>query len=201
MNNSFVLWLTGLPASGKSEIAEAVSLIISQQGLQVEVINSGKLRRTPLGSSLGFTKHDRETNVHRHAIAAKLLMQNNVIAIVSAVSPYRADRETVRNALQRYVEVHVSTPPHICRRLDKTGNWERADRGEIDNFTGVSDPYEQPVQPDVTVDLDKISVSTAAQNIIAYLHQNNWLVQPNNHVNTTEEIAHKLRMLGYSEQD
>jgi adenylyl-sulfate kinase len=201
MSDAFVLWLTGLPASGKSEIAQALFKHISDQGLQVEVINSGKLRRTPLGSSLGFTKHDRETNVHRHAIAAKLLMQNNVIAIVSAVSPYHADRTTIRNALQQYIEVYVSTPPELCKKLDKTGNWQRAEKGEIENFTGISDPYEPPTDSEVTVSLADTTVTKACSQIIAYLQRKKWLSNPKSQMDSTQEIAKKLQMLGYSDID
>ena len=199
MSDAFVIWLTGLPASGKSQIAEALYTHITEQGLQVEVINSGKLRRTPLGSSLGFTKHDRETNVHRHAIAAKLLMQNNVIAIVSAVSPYIEDRNTIRIALEKYIEVYVSTPPEVCKKLDTTGNWARAERGDIQNFTGISDPYEAPVNPEVTVSLERLNVAEACRQIIVFLQQKKWLCAPSSAVDETKEIAKKLQMLGYSD--
>ena len=200
MTNTFVLWLTGLPASGKSNIAEGVASFLAEQQLAVELINSGKLRRTPLGATLGFSKHERETNVRRHAIAAKLLMQNGVIPIVSAVSPYRADRDVIRKDLARFVEVYVSTPPETCQQLDQTGNWARALRGEIPNFTGISDPYETPVSPEITVSLANSSVETATETIMHYLQDKNWIPTPEKRKRSAEEIAKKLQLLGYSDQ-
>jgi adenylylsulfate kinase len=201
MSNAFVLWLTGLPASGKSEIAEEVASYLKDRGLQVEVINSGKLRRTPLGATLGFSKNDRETNVRRHAIAAKLLMQNNVIAIVSSVSPYRKDRDAIRVDLKRYIEVYVSTPTEVCKKLDKTGNWQRAEKGEILNFTGLSDPYEAPVKPEVNVNLANCNIKESGQRVIEYLQKEKWIKAPSKIADPAEEIARKLRLLGYSDQD
>ena len=200
MTNTFVLWLTGLPASGKSDLAEGVASFLAKQQLSVELINSGKLRRTPLGATLGFSKHERETNVRRHAIAAKLLMQNGVVPIVSAVSPYRADRDIIRKDLEHFVEVYVSTPPEICQQLDKTGNWARALRGEIPNFTGISDPYEAPVSPEITVSLANSSVEAATQTIIRYLREKDWVPTPEKRPRSAEEIAKKLQLLGYSDQ-
>ena len=201
MSDSFVLWLTGLPASGKSEIAEEVASFLQKQHLSVEVINSGKLRKTPLGATLGFTKNDRETNVRRHAIAAKLLMQNNVIAIVSAVSPYRMDRTAIRTDLQQYIEVYVSTPAELCKKLDTTGNWLRAERGEIQGFTGLSDPYEAPLNAEINVSLSDMSISDASKTIIQYLQQQNWIPTAAKLEDSTQKIAKRLHLRGYSDQE
>lgn len=166
MSAAFTVWCTGLPSSGKSQLADAVAEQIAARGLPTEVINSGKMRRTPLGASLGFSRDDRNTNVQRHAFAANLLVKNGVVAIVSAVSPYADTRTAVRTELGAFVEVYVSTPKADCIDRDKDGAWARALRGEIRGFTGVDDPYEVPHAPDVDVDLSQLSIEAAANRVL-----------------------------------
>lgn len=177
MSTAFTVWCTGLPSSGKSQLAEALSPIVRARGLQTEVINSGKMRRTPLGASLGFSKDDRDTNVRRHAFAANLLVKNGVVAIVSAVSPYASTRAAVRAELGDFLEVYVSTPKAACIDRDKDGAWAKALTGEIRGFTGVDDPYEVPESPDVTVDLSQLSLEAAVNRILKSL-EDRGLVAP-----------------------
>ena len=194
---TFVLWLTGLPASGKSKLADNLATELSQLGFYPETINSGRLRRTPLGGNLGFSRKEREQNIRRHALAAQLLMQNHMIPIVSSVSPYQADRDLIRAELKDFVEIHISTPAVYCQSQDETGNWERALRGDIQNFTGVSAPYEVPTHPEVTCDLSAESIDHATKRIIRFLYQENWLVDSENSKTEIEELTQKLKRFGY----
>ena len=175
METAFTVWCTGLPSSGKSLLAEALAPAIVARGFQTEVINSGKMRQTPLGASLGFSKDDRDTNIHRHAFAANLLVKNGVVAIVSAVSPYAETRRAVREELGEYAEVYVSTPKAACIDRDKDGAWAKALRGDIRGFTGVDDPYEAPTEPDVTVDLSQLSIEAAVNRVLAALEGLGWI--------------------------
>jgi adenylylsulfate kinase len=169
VRTAFTVWCTGLPSSGKSALADALAPAIMARGFQVEVINSGRMRRTPLGASLGFSKDDRDTNVRRHAFAANLLVKNGVVAIVSAVSPYATTRTAVRAELGEFAEVYVSTPKASCIDRDKDGAWAKALNGDIRNFTGVDDPYEVPTNPEVEVDLAQLSVEAAVKRIMLKL--------------------------------
>jgi adenylylsulfate kinase len=169
VSTAFTVWCTGLPSSGKSQLAESLAPAILARGFQVEIINSGKMRKTPLGASLGFSKGDRDTNIQRHAFAANLLTKNGVVAIVSAVSPYEATRNAVRAELGNFVEVYVSTPKAACIDRDKDGAWAKALNGEIRGFTGVDDPYEAPDAPDVTVDLSVLSIEAAVKRTLLKL--------------------------------
>jgi adenylyl-sulfate kinase len=197
----FTLWLTGLPSSGKNTLAEHVAARIRARGLAVEVLDSGKLRRGPLGATLGFTRDERDTNVRRHAMAARLLARNGVVAVVSAVSPYRATREQIREQLGSFVEVHVATPRETCIQWDTTGNWARALAGKLHNFTGVDGPYEPPVKPEVRLDLSDVPLDLAVARIVSKLELLGYVPE------VTQEVAHedgelvgeRLQELGYSE--
>ena len=196
MSNAFVVWLTGLPASGKSELAAALQHRLLELDHPAELIDSGKLRQTPLGQTLGFSKNDRETNVLRHGITARLLLANGVIAIVSAVSPYRAVREAIRAQVSPFVEVYVSTPAAACQERDQSGNWRKALAGELEHFTGVSDPYEAPTNPDLNIDHSQCNINDAVALLLDKLQG---LLSENN---TTEElscVANRLAQLGYTD--
>ena len=169
MPSAFTIWCTGLPKSGKSALAEALAPAIRGRGFQVELINSGKMRKTPLGASLGFSKDDRDTNVRRHAFAANLLVKNGVVAIVSAVSPYAATRAEIRAELDPFVEVYVSTPKAACVERDRDGVWAKALNGEIRNFTGVDASYEAPEHAEVDADLSQLSTEAAVNRVMAKL--------------------------------
>ncbi len=171
VSNGFTVWCTGLPSSGKSALADALVAQLHNRGLAVELINSGRMRCTPLGESLGFSRDDRDTNVRRHAFAAHLLVRNGVVAVVSAVSPYRATRDQIRAELGDFVEVYVSTPPEACIERDTKGNWAKALDGEIHGFTGVDDPYEEPQTPEVEVDLSQLSVEAGVRRVLAALER------------------------------
>ena len=194
--SAFVVWLTGLPGSGKSELAAELQQKLIDMGCATELIDSGKLRKTPLGQTLGFSKNDRETNVLRHGITARLLTDNGVNAIVSAVSPYRSVRNAIREQISPFVEVYVSTPAEVCQQRDQSGNWQRALAGEIEHFTGVSDPYEAPLNPEVTVDLTSTAIAEAIEHILVALKP---VMAEAATPSATTDIANRLAQLGYSD--
>ena len=200
VSTPFVLWLTGLPKSGKTEIA---SLLVNElQGFgPVEHIDSSKIRKTPIGATLGFSRDDRENNVRRHALAAKLLNQIGVNAVVSAVSPYLDVRTAIRNEFSQFAEVHVATPVEVCIKRDKSGTYAKAIAGEIPNYTGISAPYEAPVSPEIKVNLSSETVSDCVRHILSKLHDMAWISQGTQSKATTEtdDIASSLKLLGYSE--
>ena len=195
----FVLWFTGLPKSGKTEIAEIVKILLQQHNISVELIDSGKIRSTPLGATLGFSKEDRETNVRRHAVAANLLLKNGVLPIVSAISPYREVRDSIRKELPNYIEIYVNTPKQFCINRDLSGTWQKALRGEINNFTGVDDPYQEPIHPEITLNIVENSPVICAQHVLHYLFDQKY-IQKSVHDSQSTDLLESLSKLGYLEE-
>ena len=191
------IWVTGLPASGKRTLATAIADHLRAQGQAAEVIDSGRLRRTPLGASLGFSRDDRDTNVRRHAMAAAMLTRNGVLAVVSAVSPYRATREAIRAELGEFIEVWVSTSPAACAERDQSGNWARALAGELKGFTGADAPYEAPLAPECQADLAEEPVDSAALRVLAILEARRTASQTIERESDT--LTAHLDELGYSD--
>jgi len=146
----YTLWFTGLSGSGKTTISEIVENELRERGHRVEVLD-GDVVRTNLSKGLGFGKEDRDTNILRIGFVAELLTRNGVTVIVSAISPYREAREQVRRRIIDFVEVYVDAPLEVCAERDVKGLYEKAFAGEIENFTGVSDPYEPPAAPDLVI--------------------------------------------------
>jgi adenylyl-sulfate kinase len=172
MPQGFTLWLTGLSGAGKSTIAGRVAPLLRERGLNVEVLDGDEVR-TNLSKGLGFSKEDRDTNIRRIGYVARLLSRNGVVAITAAISPYRAIRDEVRVAVEAdgagFVEVFVRCPLDELVRRDVKGLYEKALRGEIANFTGVSDPYEEPVVPEVLVDSSLESEEESIERILTTL--------------------------------
>jgi adenylyl-sulfate kinase len=168
-DSGFTLWFTGLSGAGKSTIAEAVEAELRARGVRVEVLD-GDVVRTNLSKGLGFSKEDRDTNIRRISFVADLLSRNGVVAITAAISPYREIREEARELMgDRFVEIYVKASVEECARRDTKGLYEKAFKGEIKEFTGVSDPYEPPVDPEVTVETEVESVEESAGKVLAYL--------------------------------
>jgi len=195
----FVIWLTGLPSAGKSTLAAGVAEQISARGLPTECIDSGALRKTLLDNSLGFSKADRDANCRRNAFAARVLARNGVVAIVSAISPYKATRNAIRAEIESFVEVYVSTPKEVCVDRDDNGMWAKALAGEVRGFTGVDDPYEAPDAPEVDVDTSNLSVEDATRRVLLTLEalghlEKNPATAPSSE---EDEIRNRLRTLGY----
>lgn len=160
MHKGFTLWFTGLSGSGKSTLSERIFHRLVAAGAKVELLDGDEVR-THLSKGLGFTKEDRDTNVRRIGFVAELLTKHGVIAITAAISPYRDTREAVQARIGTYVEVFMDCPIAVLAERDVKGLYKKALAGEIPHFTGVSDPYEPPVAPDVRVDssIEDIAVS------------------------------------------
>jgi len=162
------VWLTGLSGAGKTTIAAALVPELRARGLAVELLD-GDVVRTHLSRGLGFSREDRETNVARIAFVAHLLARNGVAVVVSAISPYRASRDAARQTIGDFVEVHVAPPLEECIARDTKGLYAKALAGEIPSFTGVSDPYEPPLSPEVTVDTSTLDLDASVARVRAAL--------------------------------
>ena len=168
-DGGMTLWFTGLSGAGKSTIAEIVEQRLRERGAKVEVLD-GDVVRTNLSKGLGFSKEDRDTNIRRIAFVADLLSRNGVIAITAAISPYRAIRDEARDTMgERFVEIYVKASVEECARRDVKGLYEKAFKGEIKEFTGVSDPYEPPESPEVVVDTENETVEESAAKVLEYI--------------------------------
>ncbi|NJK28137.1 MAG: adenylyl-sulfate kinase, partial [Coleofasciculaceae cyanobacterium SM2_3_26] len=142
------VWFTGLSGAGKTTICKAVEEKLRDRGHDLEVLD-GDIVRQNLTKGLGFSKEDRDENVRRIGFVANLLTRHGVIVLVSAISPYRAVREEVRDRIGSFIEVFANTPLEVCEARDVKGLYKRTRAGEIKNFTGISDPYEPPLNPEV----------------------------------------------------
>jgi len=166
--SGFTLWFTGLSGAGKSTLAAAVSRELRRHGIAVEVLDGDEVRQN-LSQGLGFSREDRDTNIRRIGYVARLLTRNGVAVITAAISPYRAVRDEVRREVGAFVEVHVKASLDECIRRDAKGLYRRALAGEIPHFTGVSDPYEEPLRPELIVDTEQEDVGDSATRVIERL--------------------------------
>ncbi|MGF1512841.1 MAG: adenylyl-sulfate kinase [Elainellaceae cyanobacterium] len=155
------VWFTGLSGSGKTTIRIELEKKLRDQGLKVEVLD-GDIVRQNLTKGLGFSKEDRDENIRRIGFVSQLLTRNGVIVLVSAISPYRAIRDDVRERIGDFIEVYANAPLSVCEERDVKGLYKRARSGEIKQFTGISDPYEAPENPEVEcrTDLETLEEST-----------------------------------------
>jgi len=164
-----ILWFTGLSGAGKSTLAEFVAPLLRDFGLKVEVLDGDEVREN-LSKGLGFSKEDRDTNIRRIGFVANLLARNGVIAITAAISPYRPIRDEIRSKSQApFVEIFVNAPLATVEERDTKGLYRKARAGVLKQFTGVSDPYEEPLHPEVTVFTDREDIEESATKVIAYL--------------------------------
>jgi adenylyl-sulfate kinase len=175
MREGFGVWLTGLPASGKTTIARALEKALRKKGLNVEVLDGDEVRKN-LSPDLGFTKEDRETHAKRVAYVAKLLVRNGVAVIVGLISPYRNFREQARNQIGNFVEVWVKCPLEECIRRDPKGLYKKAMEGEINDLTGIQDSYEEPLNAEVTVDTSQESVEESVNKILKKLEDMGYIL-------------------------
>jgi len=174
-NNShqgFTLWFTGLSGAGKSTLSSYIARDFQNRGYKVEVLDGDEVR-THLSKGLTFSKEDRDINVDRIGFVARLLARNGVIAMTAAISPYKDVRDAVREAHETegvvFVEVYVEASIEALTERDVKGLYKRALAGEIPHFTGISDPYEAPVAPEVSVRTDRDSIEESAAQIVAHL--------------------------------
>ncbi len=170
MMEGVTVWFTGLPCSGKSTIADRVAEILKEKGYKVERLDGDILRRH-ISKDLGFSKEDRFENLRRAGFIAKLLTRNGVIVLASFVSPYKEIREELRKEIGNFIEVYVRASRETCIKRDVKGMWKKAMNGEIKNFTGWDDPYEEPENPDLIIDTDRESVEMSVEKVMRLLEE------------------------------
>lgn len=168
-SKGFTLWFTGLSGAGKSTLAQYLTPVLRERGCKVEVLDGDEVREN-LSKGLGFSKEDRDTNIRRIGYVANLLSRNGVVAITAAISPYRAVRDEVRGSAKApFVEVFVEAELDVLEERDTKGLYKKARAGIIKNFTGISDPYEAPEDPEVRVNSGLESIEESAERILDYL--------------------------------
>ena len=175
--NGVTVWFTGLSGSGKSTIGGVVEERLRAAGWRVEVLDGDVVRKS-LTKGLGFSKEDRDENIRRIGFVAHLLTRNGVIAIVAAISPYREIRDEVRARVGSFIEVFVNAPLDVCEQRDTKGLYRKARAGEIRGFTGIDDPYEPPLHPEVECRTDLESLEESASKVLAALAARGFSASP-----------------------
>lgn len=170
MEKGFILWFTGLSGSGKTTITKALEPELKARGCKVEILD-GDVVRTNLSKGLGFSQEDRDTNIRRIGFVAHLLSRNGVVAMTAAISPYRAIRDEIRAMDPNFVEVYVTAPLEVCEGRDVKGLYAKARAGEIKGFTGIDDPYEEPVNPEIICYTERESVEESVKKVLTKLEQ------------------------------
>lgn len=174
----FCLWFTGLPSAGKSTIADILTPELRKRGVKVEVFD-GDVVRTNLSKGLTFSKEDRDINIRRIGFVCDLLTRNGVNAISAAISPYRSVRDENRKLVESnggaFIECYVSTPVEECEKRDVKGLYAKARAGQLKGFTGVDDPYEAPLKPEIEIKTQQEDPQASAQRILNYLEMKNMI--------------------------
>lgn len=174
LNNhkSCVVWFTGLPSSGKSTVAGEVEHQLHKKGIRTYLLDGDNVRHG-LNSNLGFSPEDREENIRRIGEVAKLFVDAGMITFVAFISPYKKDRERARHILEggEFIEIYVKCPVEVCERRDPKGQYQKARNGEIKSFTGISAPYEEPLEPEIVLETDRLSVDESVKKIISHLEK------------------------------
>ena len=201
----FTVWFTGLPSSGKSTLASLRQERLRELGYPVERLDGDEVRQR-LTKGLGFSKADRDENIRRIAYVAKLLTRTGAVSIVAAISPYREVREEARAEIGNFLEVYVACPVEECIRRDVKGLYQKALRGEIAQFTGVSDPYESPLYPEVVVETHRETPDESLRKILERMRTLNYLSGDEEMGESVvfsgqekTQILERLRDLGYLE--
>ncbi len=174
-HKGFTLWFTGLSGAGKSTLANLLAAELRRRGMKVEILDGDEVR-TNLSKGLGFSKEDRDTNIKRIGYVCKLLTRNGVVAISAAISPYREIRDFNREQVGQFVEVYVECSIEKLTERDVKGLYKKALAGEIKNFTGISDPYEAPLKPEILVNSGAETVEQSLQSILTYLEKHGWVL-------------------------
>lgn len=164
------IWFTGLPSSGKTTIAEALAEMLRKMGYKVERLD-GDIIRKNLWKELGFSKEDRDENIRRAAYLAGVFTRNGIMTLTTFISPYRELRQHARDSIGNFIEVYVKCPVEKCMERDPKGLYKKALAGEIKNFTGISDPYEEPLNPEVLIESDKETVEDGITKIMDCLKE------------------------------
>lgn len=173
-HQGFTVWFTGLPSSGKSTLASLLHRELEEIGLPTEILDGDEVRQR-LTKGLGFSREDREENIRRIAYVSKLLTRVGAVAITAAISPYREMRERARTEIGSFIEVYVNCPLQVCMNRDVKGLYAKAVRGEVLNFTGISDPYESPVNPEIVIHTDRETPEESLKKILKGLVEMNYL--------------------------
>lgn len=166
----YTLWFTGLPSSGKSTLARMVESRLTQMGFHTEVLDGDEVRLR-LSKGLGFSKEDRDENIRRISYVANIITRCGGVAITCAISPYREIRDEARKEIGRFVEIYVKCPIEECIKRDVKGLYKRAISGEIPNFTGISDPYEEPLRPEITLETNIETMNESVEKILRILKE------------------------------
>ncbi len=166
-HRSFTVWFTGLSASGKSTLAQALERVLFDRGAKTYVLDGDNIRHG-LNSNLGFSNEDRKENIRRVGEVAKLFVDAGVITIVALISPFRSERDAVRARFEKgeFFEVYVECPLDVCEQRDPKGLYSKARKGEVKEFTGISSPYEEPLHPEIKVNTNEMSVNQAIDAIL-----------------------------------
>lgn len=175
-NKGLILWLTGLSGSGKTTLAKGIERELKERGCLVELLD-GDVVRTNLSKGLGFSREDRDTNIRRIGFVANLLSRNGVIVIAAVVSPYRVARDELRRTTNNFVEVYVNAPLEVCEMRDVKGLYAMARAGEIRAFTGIDDPYEEPLNPDIVCYTAEETVEESVTKVIAELQSREYITE------------------------
>jgi adenylylsulfate kinase len=164
-HEGFTLWFTGLPCSGKSAVGDRVAEILKEKGHRVERLD-GDVVRKDLTRDLGFSKKDRDENIRRVTFVAKLLSRNGVAVLTSFISPYREMRDRFWLETTTSAEIYAKAPLDVCIQRDVKGMYQKAIRGEIKEFTGISDPYEEPLNAEIVLETDKETIDESVQKVL-----------------------------------
>ena len=187
----FTLWFTGLPCSGKTTIADLVAENLKNHGLRVERLD-GDIVRQGLTSDLGFSKEDRDKNIERVTFVSKLLSRNQIATIVSFVSPYSNARQSARENTTNFIEIYVKCPIDVCKKRDVKGMYQKAVKGEISNFTGVDDPYQEPERPDLIIESDKESPEESAKGVLDLVKSRGYITESKETVSLHENHSRSM---------
>lgn len=170
------IWLTGLSGSGKSTIAVELEHALIENKHQAYILDGDNIRHG-LNKNLGFSPEDRSENIRRIGEVAKLFTDANIITITAFISPYRQDRDNARKLFQagEFIEIYVKCPLDVCEQRDTKGLYKKARKGEVKEFTGISAPYEEPLNPELTIDTSKLSIEESTRTIVAYLEEKGYV--------------------------
>ncbi|WP_088071151.1 adenylyl-sulfate kinase [Gottfriedia luciferensis] len=175
-HHSCILWFTGLSAAGKSTIANEISKALFQLNIQQYVLDGDNIRHG-LNKDLGFSDYDRTENIRRIGEVAKLFVDNGQIVLTAFISPFIADRNLVRTLVEsdEFIEIYVECSVETCENRDPKGLYKKAKNGEIKNFTGISSPYEAPLNPELTLNTDKLSIQECVETVLQFLKSKNYI--------------------------
>ena len=196
----FTIWFTGLSGSGKTTLSMMVESELRRRGIRKVELLDGDVIRTHLSKGLGFSKEDRDTNIKRIGFVCKLLSRNGVIAIAAAISPYRAVRDFNRKEIGDFVEVYCKCSIKVCIERDVKGLYKKVLAGEIKNYTGIDDPYEEPLNPEVVLETDQETPEESVKKILQKLESLEYVPVAEESVYTAEEeekVKKRLEDLGY----